>query len=134
MSKHGMTQVQQLGTLLDEFVRDRSYVPQRAQAIESLDELPLRLQARATSAPAGSQWRAWADGHRLWFIVGLRVPSKRARETTLKIFFYDHSGVLAACGIWLRPVTGNWVLYSVLNERAAECERVTGFEQLALAS
>jgi hypothetical protein len=137
MSKHARSRAQQLSVLLEEFVRERRYVPERAQVIESLDELPLRLQARANGAQADAQWRAWVDGHRTWFVVGqrVRVPGEQVREITLRIAFYDHDGVQAACGIWLRRDTGHWVLYSVLDEQQAiACERAAAYEQLALAS
>jgi hypothetical protein len=133
MSKHDLTQAWPLRVLLEEFARERRYVPERAKVVESVDELPLRLQARANGAQGDAQWHAWSDGHRIWFIVGqhVHVPGERARETMLKIVFYDHDGVLAACGVWLRRVTGHWVLCSVLDDEQA-CERSAVREPLAL--
>lgn len=137
MKKYGTTQAQHLDALLEEFVRERRYVPEHALLIESLDELPLRLQARARSAQLDAQWRAWTDGHRIWFIVArpVSVAGGQVREITLKMAFYDHDGALAACGVWLRQVTGHWMLHSVLgDEQAATGEHAAAHGQLALAS
>lgn len=138
MRKHGMTKAQYLSSLLEEFVRERRYVPEHAQAIEALDELPMRLQARAQSSGAASQWGAWSDGHRIWFIVAqpVRVSGEQVREITLRMAFYDHDGALAASGVWLRRVTGNWVLYSVLDDEqaAATGEQAESYGHFALAS
>lgn len=141
MRKRGMKQAQRLSELLDEFVRERRYVPERVPVIESLDDLPLRLQARAKSAGSDTQWRAWTDGHRIWFIVArpIRVPGQQAREITLQMRFYDHDGALAAAGVWLRRVTGHWMLYGVLDDEQdavqdAVHERAAAYGQLALAS
>ncbi|WP_129782207.1 hypothetical protein [Peristeroidobacter soli] len=140
MSKHCMTRgdARRLGALLEEFARERRYVPEDAQGIEALDELPLCLQARARKSDADSQWRAWTDGHRIWFVVAQRVrfPGEEAGEITLKLAFYDHDGVLAATGAWLRRATGQWVLYSVLDDQPVADDSGPGdaCRQFSLAS
>jgi hypothetical protein len=136
MKKSVRSQAASLGALLEEFVRERRYVSEHAQVIDSLDELPLRLQTRAQSVPAGAQWRAWSDEHRIRFIVGerVRIADEQAREITLKITFYDHDGVLAASGVWLRRVTGNWVLCSVLDDKQVDMREAAPYGRLALAS
>jgi len=128
-------QARQLSALLEEFTRERSYVPEDAQAIDSIDELPLSLQARARDASPGGHWRAWAQGHRIWFTTlrPVRIPGGQPREISARISFYDQDGTLAASGVWLRRDTGRWVLYSVLGEeKQATCDEM--IEPLALAS
>ncbi len=115
-----------LRSLLDDFVHDRQYVPPEAQRIESLEELPLRLQTVAASYTQ-EEWNAWSLDQRIWFVVAQKVclRPERPLEAALKVRFYDHDGVLVAAGIWSRPTgsrptgsrsTGSWVLHSVLDE------------------
>ncbi|HEY6642732.1 hypothetical protein [Povalibacter sp.] len=111
------SQTGNLDALLEEFVRERRYVPEGARVIERINELPLCLQARAPDADAETRWRAWHDGHRIWFIVAQldQVPGARAEQIALQMSFYDHDAVLVATGVWLRANTGHWTLHSVLN-------------------
>ena len=140
MSNHAMPplQSQRLGSLLEEFVRERRYVPEQAQAIDALDELPLCLQALAPAAGEGAHWGAWSFEHRTWFVVAqqVRVPAEPARDVTLKISFYDHDGALAAVGVWSRSTAGHWSLHSVSDEgrAAAGNEPSARYRQFALAS
>ncbi len=107
---------EQIRALLDDFVRDRHYVPREAQHLESAEELPLCLQAVAASCTPGA-WRAWNLEQRIWFVVAQSacVRPERPLEIALKISFYDHDGSLVAAGIWSRA-TGSWVLQSVLDD------------------
>lgn len=107
---------QEIGSLLEEFVRERSYVPDEALAVRSSDELPMCLGVRTADVPADAQWRAWSHGSRIWFIVGqlVREACDDPREIVLKMMFYDHDGALAARGAWLRRPTGQWVLTACL--------------------
>jgi len=127
-----------LSSLLEEFVRERRYVPDHAQSIEVLDELPLCLQSLARSSRTDAQWGAWMADQRTWFVIAQQVhaPTEQIGELALKIAFYDHDAVLAAKGIWLREVTRKWTLRSVLDdERAAVPNEPTArYRQFALAS
>lgn len=132
-----MTRARHFSALLEEFVGERSYVPDGAQVIDSSDDLPPRLQARARGARAETHWRAWTDGHRIWLILAqpVSVPSQQAGEIALKMGFYDQDGVLASCGIWLRRATGGWALYCVLDkEQAVPAEPAVAYGRLSLAS
>ena len=110
-----------LRSLLDDFVHDRQYVPPEAQRIESLEELPLRLQTVAASYTQ-EEWNAWSLDQRMWFVVAQKVclRPERPLEAALKVRFYDHDGALVAAGIWSRQTGsrsgGSWVLHSVLDE------------------
>lgn len=111
---------QGIDSLLEEFVRERRYVPDEAVACRSSDELPLCLEERTADVPADAQWRAWSHGSRIWFIVGQLVREARddPREIVLKMTFYDHDGTLVARGAWLRRPTGQWVLTACLSMHA----------------
>ena len=111
-----MTRGQHFNALLEEFVNERRYIPERTQVIESADCLSRRLQERIRNESADAHWRAWTDGHRIWLIIAelVSVPSQRDEEIALKMGFYDQDGTQAGCGVWLRRGTGQWALYCVL--------------------
>jgi len=127
-----------LSSLLEEFVRERRYVPDHAQSIEVLDELPLCLQSLARSSRTDAQWGAWMADQRTWFVIAQQVhaPTEQIGELALKIAFYDHDGVLAANGIWLRGPKRKWTLHSVLDheQAAVPSEPTERSRQVALAS
>jgi len=131
--------LEQVSSLLEEFVRERCYVPAQAQNVAAIDELPLCLQALAqNSSCTNAQWGAWTLDHRIWFVIAqqVHVSTAQSGEIALRIAFYDHDAVLAANGIWVRGATRKWTLHSVLDDEqgAVANEPNARYRQFALAS
>jgi hypothetical protein len=112
----GVTQFPTDDALIDEFVRRHRYLPGNAVAVLDSDRLPLRLQARVRSTPAGATWRAWTNGLRTWLVIARRVHEEECVDVSdviLEMSFYDHDDVCMATAVWLRRFDGKWQLHRV---------------------
>jgi hypothetical protein len=99
-----------LESLLERFAVETCYVPPQARLIDSLDELPLSLELKATGCGTDATWRAWTSEGCIWFMIG-RVSRWSVccpDRLLLHALFFDVAGELVSSGVWRRERPGRW--------------------------
>ena len=99
-----------LDALLQSLVFALHYVPATARRLNSIDELPAHLRARAL---AYRTWQAWSDDTCVRFVCAHRVPG-RPHPTVLAEFF-DMDGRMVCAGVWRQNRSARWVLDAPVN-------------------
>ena len=110
----------EVGPLLDEYVRVRQPTFTGARRVLAKNALPPPFRNHAEQCDESTQWRAWIDAGRIWFLTGRLVsePGSCADEPALRILFFDADGALTAGAVWVRTGPREWLLRRILDVRA----------------
>lgn len=109
-----------VGLMIESFVRQQRYLPDGARPIGCATDLPPRLQVHARDRGLVTAWRAWAEGARLWFVIGRLSGSygEASDLLCLEVLFFGADGEAVAAGAWALQPDGGSALRRVIEPTA----------------
>lgn len=84
---------------LDKLLVTRWITARWARRIWSVGELPAPLQHCARKLARGTAWRAYADDHQVYFVLG-RNALPKGPEPLIEAYFLDANAALLWRGVW----------------------------------
>ncbi len=110
-----------LALLLENFARQKHYVPETALSIDDAAQLPERLRRQSGKIKQPAAWRAWRDDATIWFLVGrlARYQCSLPGAKGLEVLFFSQDGETVAAGAWELAPDGSWVLCRPLDASIA---------------
>lgn len=101
----------EVGALLDDFIRYRSCRPPKARMLCSSTELPWIFRGYVRPSNANFAWRAWTRESRICFLVAeiAEAESRLFGAVVLDIRFFDPQGLPFPSDLWEQLPDGTWL-------------------------
>lgn len=94
--------------LLESWISQENLLPAEACRIGRLSELSLPL--RRLARHGDSVWRAWTDGHRIWYVTA--APSlelsRERKKPVIQFTVYDETGVMTIAAVCVYTPDHGW--------------------------
>jgi hypothetical protein len=105
------------GARLDNLIASRFLSGRWASRVWSTSDLPGGLSRCVVNLTPGSEWRAYADGERIFFAVAREHTnaSQVASATAIDVYFLDDTAAVYSAGVWEYDCKHGWWLDAVLD-------------------
>jgi hypothetical protein len=101
----------EVGALLDDFIRYRRCRPPKARMLCNRSELPWIFRGYVRPSNANFAWRAWTRENRMCFLVAeiAEAESRLFGAAVLEVRFFDTEGLPFPNDLWEQLPDGTWL-------------------------